>query len=73
MRHTAVWICATLATALAVAVLYWFGVSPLTILLAILLLSCPIVVAWVTWRLSRQCERDIQQAVARERKATGNP
>uniref|UniRef100_UPI003F49401A hypothetical protein n=1 Tax=Cupriavidus yeoncheonensis TaxID=1462994 RepID=UPI003F49401A len=73
MKHTVAWICAALATLLAVAVVYWFGISPLTILLAILLLSCPIVVAWVTWRLSRRCERDIQEAVERERKARGNP
>ncbi|WP_434033000.1 hypothetical protein [Cupriavidus sp. a3] len=73
MRHTVAWICAALATLLAVAVVYWFGISLLTILLAVLLLSCPIVVMWVSWRLSRQCERDIQQAVDRERKARGNP
>lgn len=73
MRHTVAWICAALATLLAVAVVYWFGISLLTILLAALLLSCPIVVMWVSWRLSRQCERDIQQAVDRERKARGNP
>ncbi|MBP0630711.1 MULTISPECIES: hypothetical protein [unclassified Cupriavidus] len=73
MRRTVAWICAALATLLAVAVVYWFGISPLTILLAILLLSCPIVVMWMSWQLSRQCERDIQQAVDRERKVRGNP
>ncbi|WER44725.1 hypothetical protein CupriaWKF_10265 [Cupriavidus sp. WKF15] len=73
MKHTVAWICAALATLLAVAVVYWFGVSPLTLLVAVFLLSCPLVVVWVSWRLSRQCERDIQQAVERERKARGNP
>ncbi|SCK20377.1 hypothetical protein VAR608DRAFT_1511 [Variovorax sp. HW608] len=63
MRHIVAWICSALATLLAIAIVYWFGVSPLTILLAVVLLSCPIAAVWVTWRLSRQCERDIQQAV----------
>lgn len=69
MRHTVAWICAALATLLAIGIVYWFGISPLTILLAILLLSCPIVVIWVSVRLSRQCEQDIRQAVERERMA----
>ncbi|WP_041680765.1 hypothetical protein [Cupriavidus necator] len=73
MKHTVAWLCAALATLLAVAIVYWFGISLLSILVAILLLSCPIIVAWATWRLSSQCERDIQQAVERERKARGNP
>ncbi|TPQ30648.1 hypothetical protein C2U69_30770 [Cupriavidus pinatubonensis] len=73
MKHTVAWICAALATLLAIVVVYWFGISPLTLLVAILLLSCPVVVVWVSWRLSRQCECDIQQAVERERKARGNP
>lgn len=72
MKHAVAWVCAVIATLLAFAVLYWFGISILTVLLAILLLSCPIVVVWVSWRLSRQCERDIQQAVERERKARGS-
>jgi len=71
MRQTLAWICAVIATLLAVAIVYWFGVSPLTILIALLLLSCPVVVIWVSLRLSRQCERDIRQAVERERKSRG--
>ncbi|EKZ97920.1 fatty acid desaturase [Cupriavidus metallidurans] len=66
MKRALAWICAALATLLAVAIVYWFGISPITILLAVLLLSCPIVVAWVSWRLSCECERDIRQAVDRE-------
>ncbi|RWA51431.1 hypothetical protein AU476_22585 [Cupriavidus sp. UYMSc13B] len=65
MRHAVVWIFAALA--LAIAIVYRFGLTPLTILLGLLLLSCPVVVVWVSLRLSKQCERDIRSALARER------
>lgn len=71
MRQTLAWICAVIATLLAVAIVFWFGVSPLTILIALLLLACPVVVIWMSLRLSRQCEQDIRQAVERERKSRG--
>ncbi|CAG9184063.1 hypothetical protein LMG23994_05300 [Cupriavidus pinatubonensis] len=71
MRQTLAWICAVIATLLAVAIVFWFGVSPLTILIALLLLACPVLVIWMSLRLSRQCERDIRQAIERERKSRG--
>lgn len=71
MRQTLAWICAIIATLLAVAIVFWFGVSPLTILIALLLLACPVVMIWMSLRLSRQCEQDIRQAVERERKSRG--
>lgn len=71
-RAFVVWICPALATTLAVLVLYWFGVSLLTILLALLLLTCPVVVVWVSWRYSCQWERDLNRAIDRGRKARDN-
>jgi len=66
MKHTLARICAFLATLLAGAIVYRFGLTPLTILVGLLLLSCPVVVVWVSLRLSRQCECDIRDAVERE-------
>ncbi|MFC4521554.1 hypothetical protein [Cupriavidus pinatubonensis] len=56
-----------MATLLAIAILYRFGLTPVTIVVGLLLLSCPIVVAWISLRLAKQCERDIRSAVERER------
>ncbi|BDB29313.1 hypothetical protein Tamer19_52280 [Cupriavidus sp. TA19] len=66
MKHALAWTCAALATLLAAAIVYRFGLTPLTILVGLLLLSCPVIVVWVSFRLSRQCERDIRNAVERE-------
>ena len=66
MKHAVAWICAALAMLLAAAIVYQFGLTPLTILVGLLLLSCPVVVVWLSLRLSRQCERDIRNAVERE-------
>lgn len=66
MKHAAAWICAALATLLAAAVVYLFGITPLTLLIGLLLLSCPVAVVWIGLRLSRQCERDIRNAVEHE-------
>jgi len=73
MKHVVAWICAALATLLAAAIVYWFGISPLTILVALLLLSCPVVVVWVSLRLSRQCQQDIRNAVEGELKSRDKP
>ncbi|UIF86499.1 hypothetical protein [Cupriavidus sp. UYPR2.512] len=70
MRHAVVWICAALA--LAIAIVYRFGLTPLTILLGLLLLFCPVVVVWLSLRLSKQCERDIRSALEREREYRKN-
>lgn len=37
----AVGICATLATLLAIAILYAYGISLMSVLVALLVLSCP--------------------------------
>ena len=71
MKHPVAWICAAFAMLLAAAIVYRFGLTPLTILVGLLLLSCPVVVVWLSLRLSRQCERDIRNAVERERQDKG--
>lgn len=53
MRRALAWICAVLAALLAAAIVYRFGPTPLTILVGLLLLSCPVVAVWVSLRLPR--------------------
>ncbi|KVS22093.1 hypothetical protein JQC70_35930 [Burkholderia contaminans] len=59
--------CATLATLVAIGVLYRYGISLLSVAIALVLLSCPVWVVWVSLRLSRQTNRDIQDAVRKNR------
>ncbi|SPS00062.1 hypothetical protein [Cupriavidus taiwanensis] len=66
MKYVVAWICAALATLLAATVVYLFGITPLTLLIGLFLLSCPVAVLWISLRLSRQCERDIRNAVKHE-------
>ena len=65
MKRWRYWFCALLAAAVALWVPYRYGISPLTLLLALLLLACPVVVIWLALRQSRQTEREIK-AAARE-------
>jgi Flp pilus assembly protein TadB len=53
----AVWFCAAVATALAAAILYWYGISLFSVLVALILLACPVWVIWMSLRLSRQTRR----------------
>lgn len=56
-------ICAFLATGLAIWLLFRYGASALTIMLALFLLSCPVLVVWVSLSESRRTRRDIEAAV----------
>ncbi len=68
MRH-ATWFCAAVAALLAAGVLYWYGVSLFSVLIALILLSCPVWVVWMSLRLSRQTRREVEAAVERELKS----
>ena len=63
MKRSGRWICAFLAAGLAIWVLYRYGASALTIMLALLLLSCPVLVVWVSLSESRRTRHDIEAAV----------
>ena len=65
----AVWFCAAVATALAAAILYWYGISLFSVLVAPILLACPVWVIWMSLRLSRQTRREVEAAVERELKS----
>ncbi|MBN9092102.1 MULTISPECIES: hypothetical protein [Pandoraea] len=69
----AVGICATLATLLAIAILYAYGISLLSVLVALLVLSCPVWVIWMSLRISRRTELDIHAAVDQELKSRNKP
>lgn len=65
----AVWFCAAVATALAAAILYWYGISLFSVLVALIILACPVWVIWMSLRLSRQTRREVEAAVERELKS----
>ncbi|RQP27731.1 hypothetical protein [Burkholderia ubonensis] len=65
-RRLASVLCAAIATLVAIGVLYKFGVSLLSVVLALVLLSCPVWVIWMSLRLSRQTNHDIHDAVTKE-------
>ncbi|VCJ27891.1 hypothetical protein [Burkholderia pseudomallei] len=65
-RRLASVLCATMATLVAIGVLYKFGANLLTVAFALVLLSCPVWVVWMSLRLSRQTHHDIQNAVGKE-------
>lgn len=70
MKHAA-WLCAAVATLLAAAILYWYGISAFSALIALVLLSCPIWVIWMSLRLSQQTRQEVQAAVESELESRG--
>ena len=64
MKTRAYQLCALLALAIMVFVLLRFGLSLGTLLLALLLAACPWGVIWLSYRLTRQAESEIDAAVA---------
>ncbi|MDC6177095.1 hypothetical protein [Ralstonia solanacearum] len=66
MKRAAAWSCAAIATLLAGGILYWYGISLVSVLVALILLACPVWVIWMSLRLSRQSRREIQAMVKRE-------
>ena len=64
MKTRAYQLCALLAVAIMVFVLLRFGLSLGTLLLALLLAACPWGVIWLSYRLTRQAESEIDAAVA---------
>lgn len=65
MKRFAIWFCAAVATLLAAAVLYLQGISLISVVIALILLACPVWVTWMSLRLSRQTTREVQAAVER--------
>ncbi|MGN7103292.1 hypothetical protein ACTHR6_16925 [Ralstonia holmesii] len=66
MKRAAAGFCAAIATLLAGGILYWYGISPLSVLVAAILLACPVWVIWMSLRLSRHTQREVQAMVKRE-------
>ncbi|WP_457790002.1 hypothetical protein [Pseudomonas sp. PL-6] len=65
MKRRGYRLCAWLATLLAAWLLYRYGLSPLTLALAPLLLACPLA-ALLSLVLARKTERDIALAIRAE-------
>ncbi|WP_178115452.1 hypothetical protein [Pseudomonas tumuqii] len=66
MRRWGCWLCALLATLVAGWLPYRYGISPLSLILALLLLSCPLIVVWLSLSQARKTERDIALATRQE-------
>lgn len=54
-------LCALGMAVIAVFVLVWWGITPLTAVVAVVLLACPVSVFYA-WRASRRAEREIDAA-----------
>ena len=66
MKRRGYRLCAWLATLLAGWLPYRYGISPLTLALALLLLACPLIVVWLSLRQAKETERDIELATRQE-------
>ncbi|WP_280283089.1 hypothetical protein [Pseudomonas sp. BN415] len=55
-----------MALALAGWVLFSYGVSLVSLLVALLLLACPVFVVWLSLRLAQQVDRDVKAASREE-------
>ena len=64
MKMRAYQLCALLALAIMAFVLLRYGLSPGSLLLALLLAACPWGVIWLSYRLTRQAESEIDAAIA---------
>lgn len=71
MKHTGRWICAIIAAGVAFWAMYYFGASVLTLVFALLLLSCPIAVIWMSVDEARRTKADIDTAVQHARAEQG--
>lgn len=65
-RRIASVLCATVALLVAIGVLYRYGVSLLSVTLALVLLSCPVWVIWMSLRLARQTDHEVRDAIEKE-------
>lgn len=57
---------AALVLAAAVALWYWLGITPWTLVVGLLLLACPILIAVIVLRERRRTDRAIHTAVTEE-------
>ena len=64
MKTRAYQLCALLAVAIMAFVLLRYGLSPGSLLMALLLAACPWGVIWLSYRLTRQAESEIDAAIA---------
>ncbi|MEC5207794.1 Ca2+/Na+ antiporter [Vogesella perlucida] len=72
MKTRAYQLCALLAVAIMLFVLLRFGLSLGTLLLALLLAACPWGVIWLSYRLTRQAESEIDAAIATKKQNEQN-
>ena len=63
-RGTLVALCAVITALVLTLVFRWWGLSLLTAVLAVVLLSCPITMAYAWW-VERRMERDVRDAIKR--------
>lgn len=68
MKHRTYWLCAAIAAAVAVGVFYFYGLSLATFVIVLLVLICPVLVVWLTLRIAKRSEEEIDALVHKETK-----
>ena len=66
MKHTAMWICSVLMELVGAGIIFYYGITLDTIFVLLILLGCPVVVGWQSWRISKKTEREISASVRKE-------
>lgn len=69
MKHWAYWLCAVTAAAVVAGTFYFFGLSLTTLAIALVVLICPVLVVWLTLRLSKRSEEEIDALMHKEAKS----
>lgn len=69
MKHGAYWLCAATAAAVAAGVFYFHGLSLKTFAVVLLVLICPVLVVWLTLRIAKRSEEEIDELVHKESKS----
>lgn len=69
MKHRAYWLCAATAAAVVAGVLYFYGLSLTTFAIALFVLICPVLVVWLTLRIAKRSEEEIDALVHKEIKS----
>lgn len=63
MKRLAYGMCSLIAVALAISIIYLYGITLGTLAIALLLLCCPILLVWFTQRLARRSEDEVDAMV----------
>lgn len=61
--------CAVVMALLAAGILYWYGFTSLSVVVAVMLLLCPLFAIWQGFRLSKLTDREIDKLINEKHKS----